>query len=138
MKLHFVEFNKCTNRYQWDNGIGSFICLYITWKKWNFIHKFPPMEILINIWWKSLSLHRNSRYIAKIIKVRSLHASQKLSLRWKKNVLIYQNIGFRLLPNEKKKIWNLIIFELTKVIEHFKSLWSNQKKMCKNAGVGSA
>ena len=29
-------------------------------QKWNFIRKFPPMEILLNIWWKSL--HRNSRY----------------------------------------------------------------------------
>ena len=60
LKLHFLEFIKYTNRYQWYNGIGSFICLYITWKKWNFIPKFPPMEILLNIWWKSL--HRNSRY----------------------------------------------------------------------------
>ena len=60
LKLHFVEFIKYTNRYQLYNGTGSFICLYITWKNWNFIHKFPPMEILLNIWWKSL--HRNSRY----------------------------------------------------------------------------
>ena len=56
LKLHFVEFIKYTNRYQWYIGIGSFICLYITWKKWNFIHKFPPMEILSNIWWKSLKV----------------------------------------------------------------------------------
>ena len=33
VKLHFVEFIKYTNRYQGYIGIGSFICLYITWKK---------------------------------------------------------------------------------------------------------
>ena len=59
-EITFVENVECTNRYQWYNGIGSFICLYMTWKKWSFIHKFPPMEIILNIWWKSL--HRNSRY----------------------------------------------------------------------------
>ena len=32
LKLHFVENVKCTNRYQWNNGTGYFICLYITWK----------------------------------------------------------------------------------------------------------
>jgi len=56
----FIFIIKCTNRYQWYNGIDSFICLYITWKKWNFINKFPPIEILLNVWWKSL--HGNSRY----------------------------------------------------------------------------
>jgi len=60
LKLHFVEYVKFSKSFQWNNATGSFICLNITWKKWNFIHKFPPMEILLNIWWKSL--HRNSRY----------------------------------------------------------------------------
>ena len=60
LKLHFVEYVKFSKSFQWNNGTGSFICLYITWKKCKFIHKFPPMEILLNIWWKSL--HRNSRY----------------------------------------------------------------------------
>ena len=60
LKLHFVEYVKFSKHFQWNNGTGSFICLYITWKKCKIIHKFPPMEILLNIWWKSL--HRNSRY----------------------------------------------------------------------------
>ena len=40
--------------------VASFVSTYITWKKWKIIHKFPPIEILLNIWWKSLD--RNSRY----------------------------------------------------------------------------
>ena len=38
---------------------GSFICFYITWKRWNFIHKFPPIKIQLNIW--IMSLHKNSK-----------------------------------------------------------------------------
>ena len=60
LKSQFVEYVKFSIHFQWNNGTGSFICLYITWKKWKIIHKFPPIEILLNIWWKSL--HRNSRY----------------------------------------------------------------------------
>ena len=42
--------------------------------------------------------------IAKIIKIGSLHASQKWSLRWKEInfVLNHQNIGCKLLPKEEK------------------------------------
>ena len=57
LKLHFVEYVKFSKHFQWNNGTGSFICLYITWKKCKFIHKFPPMEVLLNIWLKLL--HRN-------------------------------------------------------------------------------
>ena len=60
LKLYFVEYIKFSKSFQWNNDTGSFICLYITWQKWKIIHKFPPMEILLKIWWKSL--HRNSRY----------------------------------------------------------------------------
>jgi len=60
LKSQFVEYVKFSIHFQWTNGTGSFICLYILWKKWKIIHKFPPIEILLNIWWKSL--HRNSRY----------------------------------------------------------------------------
>ena len=76
-----------TNLYQCYNGIGSFICLYITWKKWNFIPKFPPMEILLNIWWKSL--HRNSRYCQNH-QNGVTNASQKWSLTWKKWKIIHK------------------------------------------------
>ena len=60
--------------------------------------------------------------IAKIIKMGSLHASQKWTLRWKKIffVLIYQNIVCKLLPKEEKnwksEIGNLTIFELPNFI----------------------
>ena len=60
LKLHFVEYVKFSKSFQWNNGTGSFICIYVTWKKWKIIHKFPPTEIKLNIWWKSL--HRKSRY----------------------------------------------------------------------------
>ena len=60
LNLHFVEYVKFSKHFQWNNGTGSFIWFYITWKKCKIIHKFPPMEILLNIWWKSLP--RNSRY----------------------------------------------------------------------------
>ena len=60
LKLHFVEYIKFSKHFQWNNGTGSFIWFYITWKKCKIIHKFPPMEVLLNIWLKSL--HRNCRY----------------------------------------------------------------------------
>ena len=84
LKLHFVEYVKFSRHFQWNNGTGSFICLYITWKKCKIIHKFPPMEILLNIWWKSL--HRNSRYCQN-------HQNgvtscfPKMAIRWKKNCI---------------------------------------------------
>ena len=61
LKLNFVEYVRFAKNCQWNDSIvHNFICLYITWKKWKIIHKIPQMEILSNIWWKSL--HRNSRY----------------------------------------------------------------------------
>ena len=108
MKLHFVEFIKYTNRYQWYNGTGSFICLYITWKNWNFIHKFPPMEILLNIWWKSL--HRNSRYCQNHQNgVTSCFPKVVINMKKKIFVVNHQNIGFK-----EEKDWNFETWPFTK------------------------
>ena len=59
LKSNFVEYVKFAKRCWWNNGTGNFICLHMSWKKWNFIHNFPPTKIKLNIW--ILSLHRNSK-----------------------------------------------------------------------------
>ena len=87
LKLHFVEFVKFSKHFQWNNGTGSFICLYITWKKCKIIHKFPPMEILLNFWWKSL--HRKSRY-CQIHENGVTSWFQKMVIQWKKNIFCFQ------------------------------------------------
>ena len=111
MKLHFVEFIKYTNRYQWYIGIGSFIYLYITWKKWNFIHKFPPMEILLNIWWESL--HRNSRYCQnQQNRVTSCFPKMVIIMKKIFFVVNHQNIGCKLLAKEEK-IWKFETWPFT-------------------------
>ena len=52
--------------------------------------------------------------IAKIIKMGSLHASQKWSLTWKKVFFVvnHQNIGCKLLPKEEKN-WNFETWPFT-------------------------
>ena len=101
LKLHFVEYVKFSNHFLWNNGTGSFIWFYITWKKCKIIHKFPPMEVLLNIWLKSL--HRNCRYCQNHQnEVNSCFPKMVIKLKKHFFVLIYQNIGCKLLPKEEK------------------------------------
>ena len=121
LKLHFVEYVKFSKSFQGSNGTGTFICLYITWKRWNFIHKFPPMKVLLNIWWKSL--HRNSRYCQNHQNgVNSCFQKMVINMKKKKIIVNHQNIGCKLLPKEEK-IWNLTIYPLPNEIGHSESLW---------------
>ena len=118
MKSHFVEYIKFAKGCWWNNGIGNFIC-YITWKKWNFIHKFPPKEILLTIW------RHKTGDIIKINKMGSLHASPKWSFSGKEMIELnwiikFHNKSYNLKPYNF--FCNSSIFEYPNEIGDFESL----------------
>ena len=107
LEIKFVEYVKIAKSCQWNNDTGNFICLYITWKKWK-VKNHPQdstnaMEMLWNIWWKSL--HRNSRYCQNHPNgVTSCFPKMVIKMKKLNFVLNHQNIGCKLLPKEEKKI----------------------------------
>ena len=68
--------------------------------------------------------------------MRSIHASQKWSLSWKNNffVLIYQNIGCKLLPKEEKgwksETWSLLEKRRLPGILNHCELWKKNFHVC--------
>ena len=125
LKSHFVEYVKFAKRCWWNNGTGNFICLYITWKKWNFIHKFPPIKIQLNIW--IMSLHKNSKkwqnkqngatsWMLKAIK------------KWIWMLFWVESLKFMMLPTCQSKIFlrfqKFTFFEFPNHDGHSTALWT--------------